>query len=323
MFILNVMKKIFLLVIVLLFFQSGFIYANDYRWDIINALLQNDLLTFHEIIRKNINTMTDPEKRLLMNLAINYSSGENTLRACELLLNYNIRPTAFDLYTAIDRDRQNGTINLLLQNGAVPNGEILLLTMERQRFDFARQFIISGVDVNYSYPLESSYADGMTSLLYASKWDNFDTVKLLIENGANINARAINGDTALSLAQKNNNISITSYLLERGATDIQERNDTPAQNMGIAELMDNQNSNFQTGSYRLSGNNRYILFTGNSISGTLNYVDVLNAASSSNGVYTVNGNNLTIMINGHSIIYRIDSGESFSGNGEVWIKTGG
>jgi len=73
------------------------------------------------------------------------------------------------------------------------NGEILLLTMEKQRFILAHQFIESGIDVNYQYPLTKSYADGMTPLLYAVKWDNFDLVKLLLEHGANINARAKNG----------------------------------------------------------------------------------------------------------------------------------
>jgi len=65
--------------------------------------------------------------------------------------------------------------------------------MEKQSFTLARQFIESGIDENYQYPLTKSYADGMTLLLYAVKWDNFDLVKLLLERRANINARAKNG----------------------------------------------------------------------------------------------------------------------------------
>ena len=104
-------------------------------WNLINAMVRNDLLTIENILITNITSMTVTDKRLVMNFAINYSSGENTLRVCQILINYNICPNAFDLYTAINRNRQNSTIQFLLQNGAVPNGEILLLTMEKQRFD--------------------------------------------------------------------------------------------------------------------------------------------------------------------------------------------
>jgi len=43
---------------------------------------------------------------------------------------------------------------------------------------------------------------------------------------------------------------------------------------------------------------------------------------SNNGSYRVAGNNITIIMNDHTFVYKIDSNESFSGNGEVWIRTG-
>jgi hypothetical protein len=61
--------------------------------------------------------------------------------------------------------------------------------------------------------------------------------------------------------------------------------------------------------------------TGNQNSGSVNYVNVTNNKVS-NGVYRVNGNNITIIMEGYTFIYKIDSSESFSGNGEIWIRTG-
>jgi ankyrin repeat protein len=215
------MKRLYLIIFLIVFIISisGSIYSLEYSWDLINALYINDFDVIEKIISSNINKMSELDKRIVMNYAINYSSGENTLKACELLLRYNIQPTAFDLYTAIIRNRQNSTIQFLLQNGAVPNGEILLLTMERQRFDLASDFIKSGVDVNYQYSLSRRDADGMTPLLLASKWGNFEIVKLLIEAEAKINVQAVNGDTALSIARKSNNDAIYNYLLENGAIE--------------------------------------------------------------------------------------------------------
>lgn len=307
-------KKLLLLILLTPYYA---IYSIDFTWDLINALSKGELENVDSIIGSNIKTMSAPDKRTVMNIAINHSSGENTLKVLELLLKYDIRPNSFDLYTAINRNRQNGAVQFILNNGAVPNGEILLLTMERQRFDLARQFIETGVDINYQYSLSRRGADGMTPLLYASKWGNIEMVKLLVENGAIINARAVNGDTALSIARGNNNDAILNYLLEHGATEF-VRSASP-ENSGIFGVLDNQIFNFQTGSYVLSGGNRFMRFTGNKNSGNVNFVDSINSKVIS-GFYRVTGNNLNITLDGFTFNYRLDSNESFFGNGETWVK---
>jgi hypothetical protein len=311
------MRKIFLCVIILAFSEK--IYTDEYRWDLINALVRSDLETIESIIKTNITTMSVTDKRLVMNFALNYSSGDNTLRVCELLLKYNIRPDAFDLYTAINRNRQNSTIQFLLQNGAVPNGEILLLTMERQRYDLARQFIKAGVDVNYQYPLSRNYADGMTPLLYASKTENFEIVKLLVEHGANINIQAVNGDTALSIARRNKNDTIYNYLIEHGANEL-VNNNIPLQNTGILSILDNNELvNFQRGTYRPFNGTMEIKFLGNTNSGNINYT---RNGRLNDGLYRIDGNNLTIIMENRTFVYKIDSNVSFSGNGEMWVRIG-
>jgi ankyrin repeat protein len=310
-------KKTFLYIIMLLFLSKT-VYAEDYRWELINAFARNDFASIENVIKTNLPAMSQADKRLVMNFALNYSSGENTVKVCELLLKYDIKPTAFDLYTAINRNRQNNAIQFILQNGAVPNGEILLLTMEKQRFDFAKQFIESGVDVNYKYPLSSKNADGMTPLLYASKWGNFEMVRLLAEHGANIHVQNVNGDTALTLARKNNNEAIYNYLMGRGA--VETAYNTPLQNTGISSLMDsNESVNFQRGTYKLSNGTTEIKILGNTASGNINYT---RNGRLNNGLYKIEGSNLTITMENRTFVYKIDSDISFSGNGEVWIRTG-
>jgi ankyrin repeat protein len=278
---------------------------------------EGDFETVENIIKINIDKMSATDKRLIMYFAMSFTSGENTLKVCQILFKYNIRPSTYDLYTAINANRQNDAIQFLLKNGAVPNGEILLLTMQKKRFDLARQFVEDGVDVNYRYSLTRDDADGMTALLYAAKWGNLEIVKLLVEKGANVNIKAVNGDTVLSIARRYSNDEVYNYLAEHGATEIGNSN-IPLQNNGIAG---SQVFNFQGGSYLLAGGNKYIKFSGNKTSGSMNYVDVTNNISS-NGFYKVTGNNITITMNGRTFVYKIDSNESFSGNGEVWTKIG-
>jgi hypothetical protein len=310
------MKNQLFFIFIILLSLSQTAHADDYKWPLIDAMMKNDLETIETIIKTNVTAMSVTDKNLVMNFAMNYSSGENTLKVCQILLKYNIRPGAYDLYTAISRNRQNSAIQFLLQNGAAPNGEILLLAMEKQRFDLAKQFIEAGADVNYRYALTKKYADGMTPLLYAAKWGNLDTVKLLVEKGANINIQAVNGDSAISLARKNNNEKIFNYLIEQGAVEF--GNNLPLQSGGIAS---SQTYNFQIGSYQLSGGNKFLKFSGNANAGNVNYVDGINSRTN-NGYYRITGNNMTIVMDGSTYMYKIDSNETFSGNGEIWIRSG-
>jgi ankyrin repeat protein len=317
------MKKSCFAVIVLLILFTGIVYADDYKWDLVNALINDDFQKIETIIKGNIDTMPASEKRLVMNFTLTYSYRETTVKTLNLLLSYNIFPNNFDLYTAINRNQSNTVIQLLLQNGSKANGEILMLTMEKQRLDLAKQFIETGIDVNYQYPLSKNYADGMTPLLYASKWNNFELIKLLVEKGANINVKAKDGNTALTMAQTNGNNEIYNYLIEHGAVEPRNNAAFPSQTQstGIAGMLDNQITAFQRGTYRLSGGSSSMKFTGNSNSGSISYVNMTNNKVN-NGLYRINGNNITISIDGYTFVYKMDSNASFSGNGEIWVRAG-
>jgi ankyrin repeat protein len=285
----------------------------------VNALTGNDFQKIESIIKENINKMAAHDRRLVMNFTIVYSYGENTIRVLELLKKYNISPNSYDLYTAINRNQPAAVIQFIIGGGAQANGEILLLAMEKQRFDLAKQFIEAGIGVNYQYPLTKMYADGMTPLLYASKWNNIELVRLLVERGANINARAKDGNTALSIASANGNIQIYNYLMEHGAGQMGNNIIQPQQSTGISSILDNQAVDFQRGVYRRMGGNTNLIFSGNANSGNISYT--INGKPGS-GFYKIDGGSITIMMEGHTFIYKLDSGASFSGNGEVWVRTG-
>ena len=304
--------------VVFLFFLGGLLFAEDYKWDLINALIRNDFRAVEDIINTNISSIPTIEKRLLLNFAVTYSHGDTTLRTLELLQRHNIFPGSYELYMAINRNQPDSVVEFLVNNGAAANGEILLLAMEKQRFEFARQFIFAGVDVNYQYPLSRSYADGMTSLLYAVKYDNFELVRLLVENGANVNTRDINGSNSLAIARLTGNTQISDYLIERGAEQEPEVTTVPQVSAGIAGVLETQFS-FQPGTYLLSGSTVSIRFSGNASSGSISYIS---GGWPTTGIYTVQNGIMTMMLEGRTFMYRIDSGSSFSGNGEVWIRSG-
>jgi hypothetical protein len=325
------MKKVHFTVVILIFF-SGALFAADYTWDLVNALLNNDFQKIENILKENINTMSAADKRLVMSFSLTYSYGENTLKVFALLRKYNIRPDSFDLYTAINRNQPDAVIQLLLDNGTEPNGEILLLTMEKQRAVLAKRFIEKGVDVNYQYPLSKDYADGMTPLLYASRQNNLELVELLLEHGADINAKAKDGNTALSIAFTNGNTPIYNYLKEHGAVETENNTVPPSQTAGISSILDNQipttgisgilNNqiiNFQPGTYRLLGGSADIRFSGSTTFGAINSIT---NGTAHNGSYRIEGSNMTLIMEGRTFVYRIDSSMSFSGNGEVWARIG-
>jgi len=299
--------------------QAASLYADNFRWDLINALSRGNYQEVENLIQNNINTLSETDKRMVMSFVLTYSRGDTTTQTIDMLSGYGITPNSYDLYTALNMNQSDAVIRLILQHGAAPNGEILLLVMSRQRFDLARQFINAGVDVNYSYPIARSYADGMTPLLFASRWNNFELVNLLLERGANINAVSRDGETALSFAHANGNIQIYNLLLERGAS-MSRGSPAPQQQSlsGIASVLNNQ-IELQRGTYRLTGGDINIRFTGSPSTGAISYI--INGRSS-NGAYRIAGNNLTVTMEGRTFTYTINSSTTFSGNGESWVRAG-
>jgi len=75
---------------------------------------------------------------------------------------------------------------------------------------------------------------GWTPLIYAATGGHEPTVTYLLEQGANINATAPNGNTALMMAIREHRFEIAELLLRRGA-DVRPRNDAGLTALAYAE----------------------------------------------------------------------------------------
>jgi ankyrin repeat protein len=102
----------------------------------------------------------------------------------------------------------------------------LVDAMVRQDTQAVRALIKQRVDVN------APAADGATALMWASHWDDFETVDLLLAAGAKVNAADDHGVTALALASQNASTRMVEKLLGAAADP------NLAQDSGVTPLID-------------------------------------------------------------------------------------
>ncbi len=93
---------------------------------------------------------------------------------------------------------------------------IMGILSERVTTDLAKLLLDKGANVDEAPT--SGLAKGYTCLMIAARNSKPDLVKFLLDNGANINAKAGDGETALSLVIKDNNTEMVTLLKELGAT---------------------------------------------------------------------------------------------------------
>lgn len=91
----------------------------------------------------------------------------------------------------------------------------LMMAALKGRLDWVSRLVQMGAQVN---------RPGWSPLLYAASGPEPRTVVLLLDRGADIEARAPNGDTALMLAARYGSEGAVNVLLDRGA-DARRRND--------------------------------------------------------------------------------------------------
>lgn len=77
--------------------------------------------------------------------------------------------------------------------------------------DTVRRLLDQGADIN------AKGNTGATALMMACWWGHVDIVKLLLDRGANVNAKGLDGYTALMEAARYGRFEIAELLLERGA----------------------------------------------------------------------------------------------------------
>jgi hypothetical protein len=93
-----------------------------------------------------------------------------------------------------------------------------------------RELLSSGV------PADAMHKDDMTALMLAARWGHTDTVEVLLDNGANPNARfGDEGWTALMVAAEGGRTPTVKLLLEKGADVNAKNNDGQTALMWAAE----------------------------------------------------------------------------------------
>jgi ankyrin repeat protein len=305
---------------------------SNYKRDFVKALSANDISQIEQIINDNTKHISESDKRLMYAFSLDYSHKDSALEILKLLQNKNINPSQFDLFNAINRNHSDEVVQFIVDQDVKPNGEILLFAAEKNRFNLVNQFAKMGADVNYQYPAGKSYANGMTALLYAIREGDFETIKFLVEQGAQMNVADNSGYTPASLAKELELTEIFDYLIEHGAADVEPINiveevspsnvkNAAAENsgQGIASLIDNKSLTLQGGKYRLTGGSAEIIIPGNVSMGAITFTS---QGVPMMGAFRIEKNNMIIMISGKTHTYTIDSETSFSGYGERWVRTG-
>lgn len=239
---------------------------------IVIDIQKNDLDAIKEIITNNpdiINYQIGERKSTLLQQAVLYDKPD----VVELLLDMGADINLFDdiNYTPLIMailENKNDPANILIERGAYLNIKdefgrypLHLVAQNKNNYLLKKlvekkpEIIIDSMDSSNVTPL--SYAtsfgniDGMrllldngadvnskdinswTPLFYAIRYGNLNAVKLLIDRGANITMQNKFGNTPLQVACKRGNLEIVELLLEKGAN----KNINAQDNLGLTALM--------------------------------------------------------------------------------------
>ena len=122
-----------------------------------------------------------------------------------------------DLLDAVIGNDNPQAIELVRQGADVnktqPNGWTpLLFALYNRNFELSRLLVEKGADVN-----AREWRTGNTALMLAASWGNAPIVQLLIQKGVEINAQQRAGNTALSYAVSYHHDDIVQLLKKAGA----------------------------------------------------------------------------------------------------------
>ena len=210
------------------------------------------------IQRKGVNNLKAP--RSLLFYAVQKSKINSIEALIENGINPNVNfnddpypprlPSSTPLHWAVKNGNKE-IVEYLINNGADINGKTFCPPLSWAAIynqpDMALLLIKKGADVN----AKDSYQNGATPLYLAAENGHFQIVKILIENGAEINTQTNNGVTPLYQAAKNGFGEIVQLLIENGADiNMKNKNDETALHAAtqtgskeIAELLINNGAN--------------------------------------------------------------------------------
>jgi ankyrin repeat protein len=230
---------------ILLVLQAQTLFA-DYNDDFLKEVGKNDLKAMERILQRRANQMNLAYCTYSIMSGVNGLSTNNIIPILELLKRYGTnfeRPyiqSGSDnrppIVTLLMFNKSNDTVlfdvvQFLLRNGANPNDAyIFYLNGNLQIYetplgasiDKPRIFNLlleNGADINARARINNDE----TLLIQASRNDNLAQIQILVGKGANVNLRATDGSTAASVAYDRGNIEIYDYLMVNGAREFEPR----------------------------------------------------------------------------------------------------
>jgi len=156
----------------------------------------------------NVNAKDDKGMTVLM-----AASHSDNLEICQLLINQGADVKAKDNKGFTAYDYANDRIKpLLLQSGSTSSDKLVCKLVVEGNYYQLKQLLENGTNANAKYNEE-----GWTALMFAASEGNTDICKLLINHGADVNAKNNYGWTALTVATDNGKREIIDLLLSKGA----------------------------------------------------------------------------------------------------------
>jgi hypothetical protein len=336
-------RKIVFRAVLVLMVQGTLLYA-DVGSDFYNYLRERNWNRMERVLNSNRNKLTDSDRRsILMSVQSSGLHGDERIRLYERVKNYNINPDQYDLLSAIAYPEPDSVVDYLLSRGVQdPEGWALKQALMKRRLNYVPRLLAM---VNADNLDRRTEDNNFTALIYAAQAEHLDSVRRLVERGANVNLRATDGSTAASIAYDRGNIEIYNYLKANGAIDFEPRQ---AANQPVAPAPSTTTNVYvqpstpvqpapapltpaaprlSPGFYSdrsVSGSQiNLTMVYSNSTNATGTALHSINRTNSSQGTVTISGTQLVISwysgpLSGVLSVYRIDSTNQFSGSGETW-----
>ena len=219
-------KSYFLLFIVILI-PSDYMMAQEGS-DLITAVAYQDLDKVKNLVEAGVDMNYQEESAgataLIMSAMYNFGNIARYLieKGADISIKNNTGHTALMASAGSSEE----VFDLLVANGADMSVKLedgtsaFTLSISGVMSDFvglgnAKKLLENGADVDESFT--SGPAEGYTCLMMAARNQRPDIVKFLAENGADVNVKAANGNTPLSLAQEEEDQEMVALLKELGA----------------------------------------------------------------------------------------------------------
>jgi len=219
--------KSYIVLFIVLLISTGYTIAQDGS-ELISAVAYQDLDKIKSLVEAGVNINYQEESAgataLIMSAMYNFGDIASYLinKGADISIQNNTGHTALMASAGSSEE----VFDLLVANGAdmslkfEDGTSAFMLSISGVMSDFvgfgnAKKLLENGADVDESFT--SGPAEGYTCLMMAARNQRPDIVKFLADNGANVNAKAANSSTPLSLAEEEEDKEMIELLKQLGA----------------------------------------------------------------------------------------------------------